>query len=278
MNDKLIEQLYVHSNLKPINKLHLVGTHDSAAFQFSGDYMPNSLVKGLSMRFLEFIRNFACVNEILTDWTLTQNMNIYNQLKLGIRVFDLRLAVTVTDKLVLAHSFACLRVTDFFEQVKKFLDENTEEIVVIFVKPDWMHRDNVDLKAWSRFYKIANDTVGNLLFPMRFNNVPTLQECKDSKKRVFIDVPSMPDIPLEFWSNLRNQFNEASLNDSPSNDVVKQDILDRLFKCGYKKKTLHNFSKTPEQFYEQYTQNIERVWWMDFPTIEFVNKLNSLNN
>lgn len=277
MNEKFMENLPSQIKSKAINKLHLVGTHDSAAYQFSGDYMPNSLIKGLSMRVLEFIRRFSYVNEILTDWTLTQNLNIYKQLKLGIRVFDLRLAVTVTNHLVLAHSFGCLRVNSFFEQIKQFISENPGEVVIIFVKPDWIHRDDVNAIVWSKFYKSAIDHLGETLFPMRFNSVPTLSECQESNKRVFIDVPNMIDIPLEFWTNLRQQFNEASLNDSPSNEIVKQDILDRLFKCGYKKKTLANFSKTPDQFYEQYTIDVERIWWMDFPTLPFVNKLLSHN-
>lgn len=277
MNEKIMELFPYEKKLKEINKLHLIGTHDSAAYQFSGDYMPNSIVKGLSMRVLEFFRKFNWVNDIVKDWTLTQNLNIYNQLLLGVRVFDLRLAVTVTNKLILSHSFGCLRVSSFFDQVKQFLSENTGEVVVIFIKPDWIHRDNVTKDVWSRFYKMANESVGKLLFPMRFNSLPTLIECQESNKRVLIDVPSMIDIPLQFWTNLRNQFNEASLNDSPSDEIVKQDIMSRLFKCGYKKKSLANFSITPEEFYQQYVPNIERIWWMDFPAIEFINKLNSLN-
>lgn len=275
MNEKLIEHLSPNIKNKPINKLHLIGTHDSAAFQFSGDYMPNNIVEGLSMRVLEFLRYFWCINQILKDWTFTQNMNIYEQLKLGVRVFDLRLAVTVANKLVLAHSFGCLSVIDFFDQVKKFLLENDKEVIIIFVKPDWIHRDNVTASVWSRFYKSAIYSIGELLFPMRYNSLPTLLEC--TEKRVFIDVPSMIDVPLQFWTILRSQFNEASLNDSPSNEIVKQDILDRFLKFRYKKKTLANFSKTPDEFYQEYNDNIERIWWMDFPTIEFVNKINARN-
>jgi hypothetical protein len=213
---------------------------------------------------------------MVSDWTLTQDQSIYNQLKLGIRVFDLRLA-QVNNTLMLSHSFSCLYVKDFFVQLQTFLNENPTEIIIIAIKPDWIHRNSVTTSHWDQFYKMANEYIGSRLYP-RTPEMPTVEMCKN--KNVFIDIyydgMIANDIPENFWTNFINQFSQGVLHDSPSNDIVKQDIIHRIFcTCfGYKKKTLRNFSKTPEEFYETY-QNPKsiNIWWMDFPTQSFVNKL-----
>jgi hypothetical protein len=269
------------NNNNKITDLTFVGTHDSAAYQFSGVYMPDDIVPGLSMKFLEFLRKFCCIKQIINDWTLTQDQSIYNQLQMGIRVLDLRLS-QVNNVLMLSHSFSCLYLKDFFIQLQQFILENPTEIIIIAIKPDWIHRNGVTVNHWNQFYTMANEYIGNSLYP-RAVETPTVQQCIDTHKNVFIDIyyDGMidSDIPENFWINFVNRFNQGNLFDSPSNDIVKQDVIHRIFcKCfGYQKKTLRNFSKTPEEFYNTFqTPNEIRIWWMDFPSLSFVNKLRGL--
>lgn len=285
---------------KLITKLSLPGTHDSAAYRFNGNYMPNK-VAGVHIGFLEFLRKTRLAGNIIRDWTLTQDYTITEQLLNGIRVFDLRLSYATrcgqslkckccggcSKELLLSHSFACITYADFIEQLKDFVDQNPSEIVVVLIKSDHVHRDTLTKEAWEEFIEFTGTYMQDVMYDDSSDQIiPTLKECQDSGKRVFFDVQftntlDVEDIPSFTWTTLRNKFQEGYLQNSPSDDYVKTQIINRVFKsCCTEKMSLRNFSPTAAEYLEQYRGNEHNinVWWMDFPQEDITTQLIEFND
>uniref|UniRef100_A0A0G4FVC8 Phosphatidylinositol-specific phospholipase C X domain-containing protein n=1 Tax=Chromera velia CCMP2878 TaxID=1169474 RepID=A0A0G4FVC8_9ALVE len=79
---------------------------------------------------------FRCEPSVVgSDFVLCQQEDFYSQLRAGIRFFDLRL--DKADPSWFSHTVRTSRVSDFTEQVKRFLLENPSEVVLAEVKADF---------------------------------------------------------------------------------------------------------------------------------------------
>lgn len=263
-----------------VDQMVLIGTHDSAAYQFLGISMPGNLVPGLSMKFLEFARK-TVLKGIINDWTLTQELSIYEQLKLGVRAFDMRFSQS-KNQLLFSHSFSCILASDFCEQVQRFITENPGEILIIKVKHDWMYRNDLTLEHWKAFYDLCEKSFGNFIYP-RAETMPLVEDCKKTGRSIFVDIyydnMNSADIPLLFWVDYINRtFAQRDLFQSPSNEIVKNDVLRRIFCFGIGKKNLRNFGRPTSELYEEAPyKNVVNIWWMDFPAVELMKRIHADN-
>jgi len=241
---------------RKVSDLKFAGSHDSAAYQFANVYMSGKLA-GLSLKFLEFLRR-GCFKNIISDWTLTQDKTIYEQLNMGVRAFDLRIS-QVKDRLMLSHSFGCLWLEDFYEQLTEYMDHN-KAVVLIFVKPDWIHKTKLTMKHWEQFYEMSY----KYLLPrmMSRGDIPTVWECPETCAfvNVYYDGYTNQQIPYHFWTNLNAHFAQVYLTKTPTVSVVRKDVLLRIFCPFYKKKSLR--SENPPTID---TIN-SGIYWMDFPS------------
>merc|ERR1712226_1233509 len=68
----------------PLNQLAIPGSHDSGAYWLNTD-LP---IAPDEPRLISFLGR--CAKGVVRRWSLTQNLNITNQLQNGIRYFDMR--------------------------------------------------------------------------------------------------------------------------------------------------------------------------------------------
>lgn len=264
------------TRLKKISNLSLVGTHDSAAYKFNGIYMPNK-IGGIRINFLEFLRRNCCIaGNIIRDWTLTQELSIIEQLNAGVRVFDLRLSFA-NDQLLLSHTFSCITFEKFLKQLTQFTNKHPGEVIIMFVKPDFIHRETLTDAVWQTFFNATKSYCGNKLYS-RSDVIPTLFECQKSGKRIFCNVQfnNVPNnVPGFVWTSLQHDISKQGyLFESPSDDIVIQDIKNRLLRpCCYEKKTLKNFSKSAEEIFSHLSQQNLNIWWLDFPQTHMIKQL-----
>jgi hypothetical protein len=81
---------------------------------------------------------------IIHSWSTTQSMSTEDQLKAGIRYFDIRVgAKSGTDELFAVHGLYGPTITSYLDDLYKFLDWHPKEIVLL----DFNHFYGLDLSA-----------------------------------------------------------------------------------------------------------------------------------
>ncbi|CAD6185222.1 unnamed protein product [Caenorhabditis auriculariae] len=117
----------------PFSTLKIPGSHDSGAHNLHVD-MPLAH----DQKFNKFVRQLSktrIVRRVVKRWSETQNLDILEQLKAGVRYLDIRLELTTYKKEsiepMLVHALYGLPAKMFFEQVKTFLDTYDYEVVIL---------------------------------------------------------------------------------------------------------------------------------------------------
>lgn len=120
-------------NLK-LSEIYLPGTHNSFCYTVSFDkqtelYKNLELVYNISGYFPEITKNF----------TLNQDLNIYDQLNIGTRILDLRISY-YDNTYYCSHTYYCTTLIDILSQITKFMSENPNEFIIIRYKEDQKHK------------------------------------------------------------------------------------------------------------------------------------------
>lgn len=109
------------------------GSHDSGSYALeskSGIAPDKPDLRKWWMRVFGFI----CY-PVVKKWTITQTLNLQQQLASGVRYFDLRAAPKPNDiDLYFVHGLYGPRIVDMCTEINQFLDLNPKEIVVIHVQ------------------------------------------------------------------------------------------------------------------------------------------------
>lgn len=122
---------------KTLVELYIPGTHDSSCY--SVNYNPfTTLYSNLSSLY-KFLGLIPCITN---KFTQTQNIDIYDQLKLGVRFLDLRISY-FNDIYYCSHTYLCGPLIDYLEQIKKFNVENPNEVIIVRYKADYNHRNTI---------------------------------------------------------------------------------------------------------------------------------------
>lgn len=128
---------------RPLNRLALPGTHDSATYSLTRD-------SAISRDAPSAIWNAGLVSGIKSrvyDWALAQNLSIADQLQSGIRYLDIRVLdnrlvdtfdqdKAISDEarekqIFVVHSMFGARIETVLDQVESFLRNNQKEIVIL---------------------------------------------------------------------------------------------------------------------------------------------------
>ena len=116
------------------------GTHDSGAYNVDWSrpiYGKSNLLYWVS-KALQFI---PIINSVVSKWVLTQEHDIYTQLKQGSRMLDLRVSYNPEDKkFYITHTFTCCTLDKALSDIRRFASEHPTEIVVVNMEPDHEHR------------------------------------------------------------------------------------------------------------------------------------------
>lgn len=278
-----------------INNLQMLGSHDSACYQLVCGNTNSKLVKVLNP--LRYI--FPCVNKILKDWTLTQNRCVGDQLRLGIRALDLRVTYdTKRSQFFFTHTFYCVPVIPVLQQIRDYIDNDAKAFAIVTFKPDWEHRETYTEQRNSEFKQIVLNMLGHKAIPKPEDQrqYPTLKDCLDKYQQLIIAFTDdgesnnssiweskyfngtwVQDLDDEqFYNNVKNfvQFghNEAQINHvplmkTPTTEVVKQDIKNRLLNCTYKAQSVKTWSVDAFKVYERLHRELQprtNIFWLDF--------------
>mmetsp|Transcript_24108 Transcript_24108/g.29687 ORF Transcript_24108/g.29687 Transcript_24108/m.29687 type:complete len:208 (-) Transcript_24108:1210-1833(-) len=135
---------------KHILSLYLPGTHNAGAYKKSTSY-----------------------NNFLKPFAICQTSSVYEQCCKGIRFFDLRICsqrmpyTTLLDKnkkLWISHTFKFYKLQDILDQILKFVNQYSSEIVCLCFDWDYDYRKFVD---WELFHELIFEKEENQEFQKR---------------------------------------------------------------------------------------------------------------
>jgi len=175
-----------------IRKILLPGTHDSAAYQveFQHSLPQFSKIQKL-VCFLPF------VGKIIAGWTITQDMNLHDQLMDGIRYFDLRISYHTQEKrFYLTHTFTCVPLEEVLQQMRTFMDYHPGEVIIISSVCDWEDRQDMqDLEREKEMVQLFEHHFKNLLVPPTLSKedpeAMTLENLVKNDYRIFFYYDSL---------------------------------------------------------------------------------------
>tara|TARA_A100001015_G_scaffold83091_1_gene92205 strand:- start:1070 stop:2179 length:1110 start_codon:yes stop_codon:yes gene_type:complete len=123
---------------KFINEIILPGTHNSGTYKIN-------LNKKLEREY-EIIRLlgkfFNPLKYHIQKFTLNQELTIYEQCKIGIRMLDLRIFYDKKNNLFYnSHSFITVSLEDIVNDLIKFIKENNNEYIIVCYKQDYSYKN-----------------------------------------------------------------------------------------------------------------------------------------
>lgn len=291
---------------KPINKIVLPATHNSGAYNinFNINYqnkwlkLSNSLGKRIS-----FIEN------IIQSWTLTQKKNIYQQLMSGIRLFDFRVSY-YENEYYISHTYFCVKLNEVLGDIRKFMDENTGEIIILQFSNDWEHRYEMDMKKNNEVAsKIFRKLQPLISYPSAFK---TYNEMVNTNQRiiVFYNISNINNFNYLWsikhyydpWDNtddveekiqmLKDDFdkmtddriNFISLTLTPqSKTVIKSVIKKILLPCSKAKNIKYLSKEIQNEFKNIIKENKDKIHLlsgikMDYPSKDLIKDIINLNS
>jgi hypothetical protein len=273
----------------PINELEIVGTHDSAAYQ---------LMCGSDNKWIQLANigrwSIPGVGKIIKDWTLTQDSNIYSQLKKGVRALDLRVTY-FNGHFYFSHTFLCVRAVDALHDIKRYVDSHELSFVFLLFKPDWEYRSTCDMNAFkSLLFEILGDSVF-VKKPESEAVFPTLNDCICANKHILCGFTEENSVSEDwiwgaeyfnsiwiqtlddnaFYESAKNfilntqkgRINHIPLVKTPTADVIKEDVLNRLKCCFYDPQNLRvwsHFSQTVLERLKNENVSFAGIYWLDY--------------
>ena len=146
-----MKELPSHLHEVPMTQLSIPGSHDSGSFYLDSS---SSIAPGEAKVINNLARRFPRVTKrIVRNWSITQNLNIYEQLQRGIRYFDFRVAyLESTKQFYVVHGLYGSLYSEVFEEINKFLTEYPKEILILDFNHFYgftaeQHKDFMDMIA-----------------------------------------------------------------------------------------------------------------------------------
>lgn len=286
-NDEEFFQKYSDT---PINKLQIIGSHDTAAYQLIGGSSNKWInLANIGRWFIPGVDGF------IKDWTLTQENTIIKQLTKGIRAFDLRVTY-YKGQFYFTHTFFCVPAEDALTQINDYVKTNANCFVLLIFKPDWEYRQTFDAVA---FRSLIRRTIDENYWIKKVNTggFPTLKECLSQGQHLLCGFTEeyglqedwiwgaeyfygkwIQDLNDEsFYQEVKNfvntttnsRINHIPLVKTPTADVIKQDIVNRLKFWSYKPQSIkiwsqfshHVLSRLAE---DQVDTSSVSIFWLDY--------------
>lgn len=160
-----------------INTLHLPGSHDSSSYELD---LSIQIQDGIFEDIRKYGRYIA--KPIISKWTITQNMNIYDQLINGIRYLDIRISELNND-FYTSHTYVCTKLIDILDQIYLFSKDNITELIIIDMTLDFRNKSSY------KHNDILTDIIKNhdlysLCYKIINNEIPIYNEIIDKKKPI----------------------------------------------------------------------------------------------
>lgn len=165
----------------PISQLALPGSHDSGSFWLdsSGPLAPDES------------KAFKYFKGVVHNWSITQDLDFCQQLNIGIRYFDMRIAFKRNTKnFYVVHGLYGKEITPLLCDIKTFLDHHPSEVVIL----DFNHLYLIEGEENEKLIKKISDCFGDKLANRKnsFKNL-SLSDMMSSQKQVIVFYKSIPD-------------------------------------------------------------------------------------
>lgn len=120
-----------------------------------------------------------------------QSESIHALLRGGIRLLDLRLGLH-KQEIHICHTVVCSSTfRTVLSEVREFLQDHPEELVVLLIKRDWEHQGFDTADNWSRVQEILKQELGALLMEKADMRLPVSQLVKQNRR-----VLAMVELPI----------------------------------------------------------------------------------
>jgi hypothetical protein len=163
-----------------LNRITIPTTHDSGAYKLNLNVnppYPEPYDKAYFFGKWPVIGSFY-VKPIVANWTLAQSIDIYDQLMLGIRGFDLRI-VFLQNTFYIAHSFVCTPLLETLDGIARFLQTHPDEVLRITWKADHVLRRTISGAVLNTFFRLLETHLKEYLIPAE-TDYPTLEQALDA--------------------------------------------------------------------------------------------------
>ncbi|KAK6192498.1 hypothetical protein SNE40_003952 [Patella caerulea] len=169
-----------HLHDTPLNQLAIPGCHDSGAYWFdrSGGLFPDAS-NALKCLYSVFGR-CTCIYR----WAKTQNMNFCQQLKAGIRYFDLRVTTKpYTEDLYFHHTLYADKVEPSLRDMNTFLDAHPKEVIIL----DFNHfNKEMEITRDDQLISMILNIFGDKVCPLQDMSSLTLNTLWSRKLQVIV--------------------------------------------------------------------------------------------
>jgi len=196
-NSRWMEDLSATIGTKPLRKLVIPGTHDSGAYNISADsdIAPDSGLTTWLSSYEQLKKSFhdffsrqkeyrSLLKKFMAGWSKTQDKTIYEQLKAGIRYFDLRLLKRKDGGLFIIHGMYSIDLETILADIRLFAAEHPKEIIIL----DFNHLYNLasgETVAFEQLKKyLVRENGVSLLVPAEKGINVTLNELWESDKQI----------------------------------------------------------------------------------------------
>ncbi len=210
---------------RPLNQIHLPGSHDSAAYYFNLSATP-SLKTPMMNWAINIARREPIIAGLIQRTTLTQKLTLMQQLEQGVRALDLRIFYNQALKaFYLAHSIASIPLDSALEQIQAFLKVHPTELLLVQMQPDAEHSENHQPYQEQALDKIEI-TLSSLLVPrlnkFTFNQTLTMRDLLAKKYQILWSTTLDPQRPRRaIWpTNAFNTYWPNSQNTTESLDRI----------------------------------------------------------
>ena len=158
-----------------LNNITLPGTHNSACSKIN----------------LDFIYNIPIISNVIKNWTLNQNLSIYEQLVSGVRMLDIDVSY-INNRFYTSHTFIIDELEDLINQLQQFNEEYGDIYVVKFIC-----RDNINNEKANELANIINNVFHNkIIYPKYYPNV------LNTPLSTFIDINENMIIYMDYQNHM----------------------------------------------------------------------------
>ena len=154
-----------YSDLK--NFFFFLGSHDCFSYHLNtkGELGPDC--EGVVKNVVDIFGSMA--KEIIVKWSVTQSQTLTQQLKMGIRFFDFRVAFqTSTNQLHFVHGLYGPKVEPCLQEINSFLESCPKEIIIL----DFNHFYNMSSEAHHQLLSMLSDIFGKKI--CSFNDMESI--------------------------------------------------------------------------------------------------------
>lgn len=178
--------------------------------------------------------------DIISSIAKCQQYDVLHQLRSGVRLVDFRISDDAPGGVVrISHQFLCGSLDDNFQQIKKFLVENKNEVLVVAIKKDWDRK--LSQEGSSAMIQMALNYFAEYLMTREDLENLSVSELIRRNKRIHFSSPGLGESPL-FASQVAQTW---SVTNTPYSDVLIRNLTAYKFEDGLRQIKIYDCYLTP---------------------------------